>query len=65
MPYLDKKLRCMDCMTGFTYTGEEQGLEALKGPSKVPSRCPACRASREALRAARALSPVVTSRRRY
>lgn len=65
MLYLDKKLICMDCMTGFIYTGEEQGMEAIKGPSKVPSRCPACAASREALRAARALSPVVASRRRY
>lgn len=65
MSYRDKKLICTDCMSGFIYTGEEQGVAALQGPRKEPSRCPACRASWEAVQVARANRPVVTSKRRY
>ncbi len=65
MSYRDKKLICTDCMSGFIYTGEEQEATALNSPRKDPSRCPACRASWEAVQVARANRPVVVSKRRY
>ena len=61
--YTNKRLICGDCMSSFTFTTEEQEMGAFKGLTKAPSRCPECRASREALRAARAAAPPVVSRR--
>jgi hypothetical protein len=63
--YRNKRLICVDCMNGFTLTAEEQAVGAPEGPTGAPSRCPECRASREALRTARAAAPPAVSKRRY
>ncbi len=63
--YTNKRLICGDCMNGFTFSSEEQEVGVFKGVTKAPSRCPECRASREALRAARAAAPPAVSKRRY
>ncbi len=66
MTYMDKTLICGDCMNRFTFTREEQEIDALnEEPTRAPSRCPECRASRKALHAAREIAPVAVSRRRY
>ena len=64
MVYSNKQLVCGDCMTGFTVTGEEQEVAAFRGLTSAPSRCPQCRASRAAIRAAREAAPATPPRRR-
>ena len=65
MAYQTKKLTCGECMNAFNFTSEEQEINALKGLTRAPYRCPECRASRDAVQARRAATPVVPSRRRY
>jgi CxxC-x17-CxxC domain-containing protein len=47
----DKTLTCSDCGMEFAFTEREQAFYAEKGFSE-PRRCPSCRASRKAARAA-------------
>lgn len=66
MVYTNRKLICGDCMNVFVFTAEEQEMNAFQAlTTKTPTRCPECRASHAALRAARAASPIVENRRRY
>ena len=65
MAYETKRLTCGECMNAFNFTSEEQEIDALKGLTRAPYRCPACRASHDAVQAVRAATPVVASRRRY
>lgn len=47
----DKTLTCSDCGMEFAFTEREQAFYAEKGFSE-PRRCPSCRQSRKAARAA-------------
>ena len=47
----DKTLTCSDCGMEFAFTEREQAFYAEKGFTE-PRRCPSCRASRKAARAA-------------
>ncbi len=47
----DKTLTCSDCGMEFAFTEREQEFYAEKGFTE-PRRCPSCRASRKAARAA-------------
>lgn len=47
----DKTLTCSDCGMEFSFTEREQAFYAEKGFSE-PRRCPSCRQSRKAARAA-------------
>jgi CxxC-x17-CxxC domain-containing protein len=49
--YNDKTLSCADCGQQFVFTASEQDFYAQRGFTE-PRRCPSCRASRKAARAA-------------
>ena len=44
----DKTLTCRECGAEFTFSASEQEFYASKGFQNQPSRCPACRAARNA-----------------
>ena len=46
----DKTLTCRECGQNFTFTASEQEFFAQKGFTNEPSRCPQCRATRNASR---------------
>lgn len=48
MKFEDKKLTCEECGTEFTWDASEQAYFAKKGFKKIPKRCRACRAKRQA-----------------
>lgn len=46
----DKKLKCKDCSSEFTFTVGEQEFYKEKGFENEPVRCPDCRKARKAQR---------------
>ncbi len=53
MPFIEKTLvACRDCGRSYPFTVEEQEAFARQGYRNEPSRCPECRETRRAKRAA-------------
>ncbi len=52
MSFTDRTLTCRDCGQKFIFTAGEQEFYAEKGFANDPSRCPTCRATHRAQRAA-------------
>ncbi len=49
MPYVDRKLKCVDCGSEFDFTAAQQERFAELGFTNEPKRCGPCRAARKAL----------------
>lgn len=50
MALMDKKLKCVDCGSMFTFRADEQKFFASKGFTKEPKRCAKCRAMKNHVR---------------
>lgn len=50
MALMDKKLKCVDCGSIFTFRADEQKFYASKGFTKEPKRCTKCRAAKNQVR---------------
>jgi CxxC-x17-CxxC domain-containing protein len=47
MSYQDKSIQCIDCITTFTFSADEQELFASRGYTNEPKRCMECRQARK------------------
>lgn len=59
----DKKLKCVDCGSVFTFRANEQKFFASKGFTREPKRCTACRAAKNQVRGVSHASSGSISRR--
>jgi CxxC-x17-CxxC domain-containing protein len=50
MSFQEKRLKCADCGTDFSFTAEEQEFFQSKGYTNEPKRCPSCREAKKTQR---------------